>query len=254
MGRNTSTGVKSDETLFAIVEQIGRADGVQLTEIANALEMSKSNVHSHLRSLEDAGFVVREGDEYHVGLKFFDYGIQARNRRDIFDAAQPKLEALSDRVGERTWCFVEENHQAVYLCGASAENPVKTPHRVGRHACLHHLAGGKAILANLPDEYVEEIIADQGLPAITEHTITDREELFEELERVRDDGIAYNMEEAMTGLRAIAAPVLSVDDGVYGSVSLSGPANRFSRERIDSELKDLLLGVANEIELNLREF
>lgn len=254
MSHDHSGGIKSDETLFAILEFISNAEGARLTEIATELDMSKSNIHSHLTSLREAGFVLKQDEKYHLGLQLFDYGIQARNRWEIFDAAEPKLEELSAKAGERTWCFVEHNHQIVYLCGASAENPVKTPHRVGRHTYLHHLAGGKAILAFLPDAYVEEIIDDQGLPAITENTVTERGELYEELETVREEGMAHNRQEAMRGLRAISAPIRDEDGGVHGAISLSGPANRFTDERIDSELQELLLGTANEIELNLRQY
>ena len=254
MNGDRATGVKSDETLFAILECVSNGDGVRLTDIAEELGMAKSSVHGHLSSLREAGFVLREDDRYHLGLKLFDYGVQARNRWEIFDAAKPKIEKLTAEVGERTWCFVEHDHRIIYLCGASVENPVKTPHRVGRHTYLHHLAGGKAILAHLPDDYVDEIVDECGLPAITESTITDREELRAELRTVRERGIAHNREEAMTGLRAIGAPIRSVGGEVYGSISLSGPANRFTDDRIESELCGHLLGTANEIELNLRKF
>jgi DNA-binding IclR family transcriptional regulator len=250
----TSPGVKSDETLLAILDCISTGEGIQLTEIATELGMSKSTIHSHLTTLQEAGFVLQEDGEYYLGLKLFDYGIQARNRWEIFQAAEPKIEELASKAGERVWCFVEHNHQIVYLCGASAENPVKTPHRIGRHTHLHHLAGGKAILAYLPESYVGEIIDEQGLPAVTENTITDREELFAELEDIRDREMAYNREEAMSGLWAVGAPIQSVDGDVYGAISLSGPANRFTEERVESELRELLLGTANEIELNLRNF
>jgi DNA-binding IclR family transcriptional regulator len=254
MATNHTGGVKSDETLFAVLECIGSKEGVRLTDIATELDMSKSTIHSHLASLREAGFVLKEDEQYHLGLRLFDYGIQARNRWEIFDAAEPKIEELAAKAGERTWCFVEHNHRIVYLCGASAENPVKTPHRVGRHTYLHHLAGGKAILAHLPESDVREILDDQGLPPVTDRTITDREELFEELAAIRERGMAHNRQEAMSGLRAIGAPIRDESGGVYGAISLSGPANRFTDNRIESELRELLLGTANEIELNLRQY
>ena len=251
---NGSNGVKSDETLLAILDCISDGGGIKLTEIAAELGMSKSTIHSHLTTLDQAGFVLQEGDEYSLGLKLFDSGVQARNRWEIFQVAEPKIEELASKAGERVWCFVEHDHQIVYLCGASAENPVKTPHRIGRHTHLHHLAGGKAILASLPESSVNEIIDDEGLPAMTENTITDRDTLFAELEEIREREMAYNREEAMNGLWAIGAPIRGVDGDVYGSISLSGPANRFTEDRVDSELRELLLGTANEIELNLRSF
>ena len=251
-----STGgtVKSDQTLLAILERIRDTDGIRLTEIANDLDLAKSTVHGHLNTLASDGFVTKRGGEYHLGLRFLDYGVQARNRREIYEAAQPMVEKLAVETGERTWCIVEENYRAVYLCGATGENPVKTPHRAGRHSELHHLAGGKAILAHLPEDYVCEIVEHVGLAEVTPHTITDVAELLSELERVRERGVAYNLEESMEGLHAIGAPVKRIDDGVHGAISISGPANRMTRDRFDEELADLLRGATNEIEINLREF
>lgn len=255
MREQTTPGtVKSDLTLLAILRCVRESDGVRLTEVAEELDLAKSTVHGHLKTLATDGFVTKRGEEYHLGLRFLDYGVQARNRRRIYDAAQPMVEKLATETGERTWCIVEENRRAVYLCGATGDNPVKTPHRAGRHSELHHLAGGKAILAHLPDERVHGIVAEVGLPPVTDHTITDPDELMAELERVRERGVAYNLEESMEGLHAIGAPVKRLDGGVHGAISISGPANRMTRARFEDELADLLRGATNEIELNMREF
>lgn len=246
--------VKSDLTLLSILRTVRESDGVRLTDIADTLGLAKSTVHGHLETLATDGFITKRDGEYHLGLRFLDYGIQARNRRRIYEAAQPMVSKLAAGTGERTWCIVEENLHAVYLCGATGDNTVKTPHRAGRHSELHHLAGGKAILAHLSEDRVAEITEVTGLPRVTEHTITDYDELVEELERVRARGVAYNLEESMEGLHAIAAPVKRMDGGVHGAISISGPANRMTQARFDDELADLLLGATNEIEINLREF
>ena len=249
-------GVKSNRTLLAIIECVYQGDGVSLTEIAANVGMAKSTVYDHLVSLRDAGLLRREGNLYHLGLMFLKYGIEAQHRSPLYQAGYPKLRDLVDTVNERTWCFVEEQQRAVYLCGAAPKNPFKTSFKVGDYTHLHHLAGGKAILAYLPQDYIEEIIENWGLPALSESTITNREELFEELAQIRDRGIAYNNQESMDGLRAIGAPVRRVDlesNPVVGSVSISGPANRLTDQRIESKLRDALLGTVNEIELNMRD-
>lgn len=247
-------GVKSDRTLLGILRCIRESEGARLTDIADELGVAKSTVHDHLRALDGTGFVVEDDGAYRLGLRCFDYGIQARNERDLFHVARPKIQSLTDRTGERTWCIVEECNQAVYLCGASAADPVKTPYRVGNFTELHHLAAGKAILAHLPEQAVEEVLERVGLPAHTDNTITDPDALRRELAEIRERGYAYNEEESMTGLRAVGAPVSGPDGEVRGAISISGPANRMSDDRVESELAELLLGTINEIEINLREF
>ena len=246
--------IKSDKTLLAILNCIREADGARLTDIANSLTIAKSTVHSHLKTLIRAGFIRRTDGRYYLGLMFLDYGIQARNQRKIYEVAQPMTERLAAETGERTWCIVEENYRAVYLCGASADNPMKTPHRVGRHTELHHLAGGKAILAHLPTEYMWDVIRESGLPQLTSNTITNADELLNELATVCDRGVAYNMEESMKGLHAIAAPVMNPEGSINGAVSISGPANRLTKFRMENELAGILRGATNEMEINMRNF
>lgn len=254
---NSSPGVKSDQTLFQILSCISEEDGVNLTGIADTVGKSKSTVHDHLSALREEEFVLRRGNEYHLGPTLLEYGIKAQRRWDIYDAAKPKLGELVELIDERTWCFVDHNYMAVYLCGEAPKDPFKTPHHVGDRAFMHHLAGGKAILAHRPESYLEELIEKKGLPQVTENTITDESTLRDDLERIREQGLAYNNQEAMESLRAIAAPVRSIDSeqkDVIGAVTISGPANRLSDERIDDELRAALLGTVNEIELNMREF
>lgn len=252
MGRNGgSRGVKSDDTVFDIVETLRRHDGAGVTAVANELDVSKSTVHAHLSSLQERGYVVNEGGTYRVGLEFLSHGIYAQTSYDLHRVANEKVSQLAQETDERAWCQVEENGLCYYLCGAEGKHPVHPPVRVGEAVHLHTISGGKAILAHLPDERVHEIIDRHGLPARTENTITDEEELFEDLEGVRDRGYAFNEEESLVGLNAVGVPVRDAQGGVKGALSISGPARRLSGEKLNSELPRLLLGATNELEINI---
>jgi DNA-binding IclR family transcriptional regulator len=104
-------------------------------------------------------------------------------------------------------------------------------------------------LAHLPDERVRELLAGE-LAQRTENTLTDPDELRDELERIRERGYAYSMQESVEGMRAVAAPIL-LDGTVVGSISLAGPANRFVGDRFETEIPDMVRGAANELELKL---
>jgi DNA-binding IclR family transcriptional regulator len=84
-----------------------------------------------------------------------------------------------------------------------------------------------------------EVIAKAGLPALTEHTITNRKQLLAQLDRIREEGFASTYEELEVGLNAAAVPVRDHTGAVVGALSVSGPAFRFDRERIEATAADL---------------
>lgn len=249
-GQAETKTIKSDETLFAIVESLYEFDGATLTELASHLGLAKSTVHGHLATLEAHEYIVREDDEYHLGLGFLELGAHAKNRYKLSEVAQPTIEKLAEATGECVWIVVEEHGRAVYLCQAAGENSVQTHVRVGKRYYLHHLATGKAILAHMSRERVAAIVDRHGLPAFTENTITDEEALYEELETVRERGFAVNDGETITGLRAVGVPIMPEEEVVAG-LCVSGPASRLRDADPREELLDRILGTANEIELKL---
>lgn len=251
MDEGGNGGIQSDEKLFDIIECLGTRSAMGVTDIATTVDMSKGNVHAHLRSLENRGYVVNEGGKYRLGLEFLRYGIKARDSYDEYELIEKKVTHLAEKTGERVWAHVEENGKAYYLCGAIGEHPVQPPVQVGERIHLHQIAGGKVILACYPDERVQEIIDQHGLPARTENTITDPDELFEELDQIEERGYAFNKEESVEGLHSVAAPIQGPDGTVYGSLSIPGPANRLTGETLKTKLPELLLGAVNELEINL---
>lgn len=245
--------VKTAETSFAVLEQLKRADedALGVTELARRLELAKSTVHRHVATLEQMGFVARSDGGYRVGLRLLDYGLYARNQHDLFRIARPKVEELAEETGEKVWCITEEQGRSVHLFGAAGKHSVRTSARAGTWGHLHQHAAGKAILAHLPADRARAIVDAHGLPAKTPRTVTDEEELFEQLERIADRGYAFNREESVAGLHAVGAPVTDGDGVAIGAISVSGPANRLKGEWLTDELPDLLLGATNEIEINL---
>jgi DNA-binding IclR family transcriptional regulator len=158
---------------------------------------------------------------------------------------------LAEKTDERALFMTEEHGRAVYLYRGVGNHAVRTNSRIGTYRHLHTIAGGKAMLAHMADPRIEAILNRWGLPRQTENTITEREELFDRLAEIRERGVAFNDEETIEGLRAVAVPILGPDDTVYGALSVSGPSHRIRGEWFEDEIPNLLLGTANELELNL---
>lgn len=250
---NTAPGrVKTTESAFAVIEALRRLDGARVTEVADELDMAKSTAHRHLSTLFDLEYLAKEGDEYHVGLQFLNLGEYARERKEAYRIIKPKVKQLAEETVERAQFIVEEHGQGVYVHRATGENAVRTPNTgVGKRNAIHATSAGKAILSRYDDERVRAIVERRGLPRLTDRTITDEDELFAELERVRERGYSTNNEENIEGIRAVGVPVMHSEGRPIGALSVSGPVHRMKGEWFDREIPDLLLGTTSELQLNI---
>lgn len=245
---NTITATR---TSLRIVEALKRLNGASLTTVANDLGMAKSTVHNHLQTLEDEGYITNDGEVYHIGLRFLELGEYKRNQMDIYEKARPEVESLAEETGEMANAAVEEYGEGVYITRSEGTEAVSVDTYAGKRVKLHCTALGKTILAELPEARVDEIIDEHGLPARTEHTITDRAGLKDELAEIRDRGYAYDREERLSGLRCVAAPVVIRDGDLVAALSVSGPTTRIDGDRFHEEIPSLLRSAANVVEINM---
>lgn len=243
--------VKSGERVFDILEFVRNADGVTVSEVAREFDVAVSTAHQYLKTIESRKFVVREGNEYHLALRFLDYGESARQRRPASKLAEENVDELARETNERAQFVVMEHGHGVVLYTATGDRAVQTDITLGRHVYLHATAAGKATLSQLPDRDVREIVDEQGLPAVTPSTITSEEALLNELDEIRDAGVAHNDQEDTRGLRAIGVPVTDQDGDVLGALSISGPTHRITGDVLEQDIPELLLGMANELELRV---
>ena len=248
---NQSRTVQAVEITLDILDLLHQRNGARVTEIANELERSKGTVHSHLATLLDREYIVKEGEEYKLSLRYLEFGEAVKQRLDIYGIIQTELDDLADESGEVAQFATEEHGQIVYLYKSKGEKAVETASSVGTRTHLHPTALGKAILAYYPRERIDEIVKQHGLPEYTDQTITSRDELLEELTTIRQRGYAFDDEEVIEGLRCVAAPV-KIDGEVFGAVSISGPSSRVKEQRFREDLPDKVLRSANVIEINAK--
>ena len=238
--------VKSARTAFEIIEYIHEQDGAELGELVDHLELAKSTIHGYLATLESLEYLVNEGGRYHLSLKFLYHGKAARNSVPLSGLADETLTALAEETSLVAWLVVEEHGRAVYLDRVVSDDAVRTYGRTSKRTDMHGPASGKAILAHLPDERVRTIVDSYGLPARTEHTITDEETLFEELATIRQRGYAVSEHEVALGVQSVAAPVHH-RGRVLGAISVSGASNQVDDEYFESELPDLVTLTAADL-------
>lgn len=252
MGKESpGNSVKTTDTVFRILETMQEMDGGRITEIADRLDISKSTVHRHVTTLEEREYVAREGDEYVIGLRFLDLGEYAKTRKQAYVMAESKVRELAEQTDERAQFLVEEHGRAVYVSRETGQHAVQTDPGVGKRIPLHATAAGKAILAHMPESRVETIVEMRGLSGLTSNTITDVDALHDELAAIRERGYSFNDQENIDGLNAVGVPVRQPTGQVIGAFSVSGPTKRMTGSRYQNEIPELLMGVANELELNI---
>lgn len=244
-------GSKTVVNAFEILEYLKSHEGADLTELTTEFGKAKSTVHRYVSTLENLGYVVNEGGVYYPGLRFLDFAEYARNRKRGYVLAKQKVEELADKTKERAQFLVEEHGKGIYVHRATGSQAVRTDPGIGKTVHLHTIAAGKAILAYLPEDRIDEIIEMHGMPALTDKTVTDKSELFDQLEQVQKVGYAFNRQESVEGLHAIGVPVVDPNSQIVGALSISGPSHRLKGEKFEKDLPDTLLGIANEIELNV---
>ena len=249
MGQDST--LKTTATSLDVLETLIDLDGGRVAELSESLDLPPSTVYTHLATLYQKGYLVKEGDLYRPSMKLVSLGENVRNRSEAYRLARAKVRELAKQTGLRAHFIVEESGQGHYLYSASGENAVKAFAQAGKHAPLHVSAAGKAILSALPRTRVEEIVDEHGLSPATENTITDIETLWEELDTVREQGYAFNREEHLNGVWAIGAPVTGKGDRVVGALSVAGPVYRLNGKRGEEEIPETLLSITNELELNI---
>jgi len=247
-----SKSVQSVQRTFRILDYLRQRDGGGVTEVANALEIAQSSVHAHLTTLKQAGFVTEADGVYYPGMKFLTFGGYVRNRKDAYMVARPIVEKVAEQSNERAQFGGYENGRAFVLfnhAGSDGVTPEITP--LGLSTPMYASAAGKAILAQKSESAVDSYLTRTRLRPLTDQTITDPETFRQELAAVNEAGYATNVGESTEGVYSIAVAVSNAENEVLGALGVSGPSHRFRRDDVSAELPELLLGFANELEINI---
>lgn len=253
MNGNKARPVKTTLTSIKILQLIKDSNGATMAEISKELDLATSTIHNHLSTLEAEQFLVKEGEEYHIGLRNLEFGEYARNREPLYRPAKIQVYRLAEATNEEANFTVDQHgymYTLEYVMGdPNPQNPEAGSQflMVGSKFRMHNSSPGKAILSAYSDSKVEMIIDTHGLPGTTENTITEKEVLQEELERIRERGYATDDEELKRGYRSIAIAITSPNDSILGALSIGGPAYRF--ETAEPQVNEPISKLSRSVEM-----
>ncbi len=204
-------------------------------EIAAKLGLSRPTAYRLLATMENRNWVTRsptEPNKYLLGYRILQLAGELLDNLDLRTVARPFMEQLSRAYDESVRLFILDGSEVVYIDGVLSSKPLQSIMPLGQRGCLHSKAVGKAILAQLPDNQVERIAHEVGLPAQTPRTITDLDRLKKELGRVREMGYGIADQEDVENLRAVGAAILDFQGVPIAGLAISALAWQMNDERL----------------------
>ncbi|MBA1337122.1 MAG: Transcriptional regulator, IclR family [Firmicutes bacterium] len=251
MGKDA--GINSIVRAIDILELYGHHEReLGISEIARRLNLYKSTVHRIVATLEKKDILEQNRDtgKYRLGLKLYKIGITARDGNELIAISMPHLKELTRRTGETSNLVVMDGSMSMYLAQEESSRMVRMFTRVGARVLPHCNGAGKVLLAQMPQDQLEAVIAENGLKEYTKNTIRRREDLIRELKEVREKGFAVDNQEREEGVKCIAAGVKNRTGRVVAAVSISGPVDRFGDNRM-GELVEMVKKCAASISTEL---
>jgi len=217
-----------------LVEALAHSDAPRgISDLAKDLALTKSNVHRLLQTLQSHGYVrqVPLNSSYELTTKIWELGSHVIRRMDLVTLARPAMIRLAEQTGETVHLSVLEDIDVIYLDKIESAHHIRAHTSVGSRAPAYTVATGKAMLAHMPDDYLERF--RPHLRAYTETTRTTIEALAEDIRQTRVQGFAVVPQgEWRDGIAACACAILGRSGELVGAIGISGPDTRVKRKQL----------------------
>jgi IclR family acetate operon transcriptional repressor len=223
--------VNSIEKTLAVLRALSMPDPPhRLADIAARAGLGKTSAHRILQVLIVNNYAQARGEGiYAPGPALHALGVFANAQLDLDATARPVLAKLQQVTGHTVHFAVRSGHAAVYVSKIEGDKPYQMASRIGMQIELHCTSIGKAVLAALPTDELDAILADD-MPA----TGIDASSLRKEVDQVRRRGYAIDDEENEANVRCAGAPVYAGDGSVIGGISVSGLTFTFSLKQLQA--------------------
>ncbi|MBX9812509.1 MAG: IclR family transcriptional regulator [Burkholderiales bacterium] len=204
---------------------------VNLKQLATQTRLHPSTAHRILGVMVDNRLVDRiEPGTYRLGIRLLELGSLVKSRISVRQEALPYMQLLHQQLGETVNLSVRHDDEVVYIERTSAGNSMmRVVQIIGARAPLHITAVGKLFLAADEPEKTSDYVRRTGLPRYTDNTLTDPVSLARELEKIRQQGYAYDNEEAEKGVSCIGAGIYNDEGRLVAGLSVSSPSDRLDK-------------------------
>lgn len=216
--------VKSATRACQILRLVGlNKSGLRHAKIAKALKIPSGSLSGLLASLLSERFLSFDPvtQLYSIGSEIFSIAGNFFEDDALAEISRPIIQKLVDETNESVSISVKIGQHIMAIC--KADSPMRVIHKfqIGLHMPIYATAGGKAMLAHLGQEEIDEYLSSVELSALTPKTIKDAGILRRQLTEVKASGVAYNLEESDEQVFAMSAPVFGLHGKVVAAMSVS---------------------------------
>lgn len=226
--------VTSVDNALRLLVLIDERQALRVAEAADVLGVARSTAHRLLNAMRQRDFVVQErrNGAYRPGPALSALGIAALTRIDIRKVARPMLEDLRDETDETATLAILEGRNIRFIDSVESRRSVRVGNRTGVVRLAHASAVGKALLADLPEREFKLRYPIESLEVDTPAGIRSRSALEIELAEVRAQGYAFNTDESIEGVSAVAVPLRDPAGLLLASLGLAIPSQRTNAEAL----------------------
>ena len=237
---------------FAILDLLAQSkEPVGISSISGRLDLNKSTVFNIVHTLIDLNVLENQPDgKFVFGSRFYILGNMAGKRSRLIQTAHPYLETINEKTKLSAFLGLRSDRQVILIDKVDSAYGVKVSSEIGMQMPILAGAGIKAMLAQLSDDKIDDILARTELKRYTPYSITDKAVYKKEILEVRKQGIAYDREEYIEGMVAFAVPIKSNGRDLQAAIWVVGLTRQVPEASIH-ELVQLLKGISEEINYRL---
>ncbi len=228
------SGVRSVERALKLLEQLSASGGANLSQLARDTQLSVSTCHRLLTTLQGRGFVHydRKSSWWVVGCRALAVGATFANARDLVGLARHIMVRATRESGEAVNLGAASGDEVLFLHRIDPHAPRKAGSSAISSIPAHCSSIGKAILAELHEYEIQNLIGTRPLISRTEKSITRSRQLLADLRQCGKRGFAIDDEENTVGLRCVAAPIFDEFCRPIAAISIAASAGRLDGEQI----------------------
>lgn len=233
-GEDGSKVIQSLDRALDILGELAQDDGATLSELAERAGQAATTTYRVLSTFQKHGIVdfEEDGQVWKIGAQAFRIGSVFLNRTALLAVTRPFMQRLMRETGETANLGVERDEKVMFISQVETPQTIRAFFPPGTLSAMHGSGIGKALLAHFPPDRSEAMLKRQGMAPMTANTITELATMLHEFDRIRAQGYSVDDEEAVEGMRCVAAPVMNAWGEPVAGLSVSGPAFRLTRERL----------------------
>jgi IclR family KDG regulon transcriptional repressor len=242
--------VPAIDKCFAILDLFARLKKpLGVSEISKALSYNKSTVFNMVHTLNDLGILEKSGEnKFQFGIQLYTLGKAAGRSSELIGTVHPYLEKINQETKLSAFVGIRSDLRAVIIDKADTAFDIKIYSEIGMRIPLLAGAGGKVLLAQLADAEVENILSKNELKQFTPHSCVDKKKYKDMVIKARKDGIAFDLEEYIEGIRGLAVPLNINRAKTQIAIWVVGLKRQISKENIP-HYSNYLKEIAREIEI-----